>query len=202
MADISNKTLAILVGIAIVVSVVGILSLGKPSVLYVTGRGTTDGGNVSVNLTSELSILVTNNINFGNGRVAAGSPNATLESSGVAAVGGSWATITQYITVENDGTVNASVNVSADSGINTWLGGTGAINDMQIKGHATESNACPSLVTTYQSIQDINADVTICPLLKYGKVEDSFNTSIKLVVPSDATMGSKKVSLTYSAKLA
>jgi hypothetical protein len=200
MADISNKTLAILVGIAIVVSVVGILSLGKPSVLYVTGSGV--AGNVSVNLTSELSILVSHNINFGNGRVAAGNPNATLESSGIAAVGGSWATITQYITVENDGTVNASVNVSADSGVDTWLGGSIGINDMQIKGHATEGSSCTTLATTYQKIDVANADVNLCPLLKYGKTSDEFNTSVKLVVPSDATMGLKKVQLTYSAKLA
>ncbi|MBW3022472.1 hypothetical protein KY308_00005, partial [Candidatus Woesearchaeota archaeon] len=114
MGDVSNKTLAILVGVAIVVSIIGLLSVGRGGITYITARAGSGEGPVSVNLTSEISILVTDSIDFGNGRVNSTATNATLDSDAGTVDGGSWTPITEYIKIENDGTVNISVNVSAD----------------------------------------------------------------------------------------
>lgn len=202
MADISNKTLAILVGVAIVISVIGILSIGKPSILYITGAGTTDAGNVSVNLTEEISVQVAYNINFGNGRVAGDNASATLQSNETTSVGGTWTWTAQYIRVENDGTVNETLNVSADTAIDDWLGGTAATNDIDIIGWVTEANACSNAtyLNIYRDIQTANADETLCPNLGFGTGADEVNTSVKLVVPSDAETGQKDVVLTFTVE--
>lgn len=198
MGDISNKTLAILVGVAIVISVIGILSVGKPSILYITGAGTTDSGNVSVNITEEISVQVEFNVNFGNGRVLGDNTSATLESSGTSATGGSWTWAAQYVRVENDGTVNETLNVSADTSATDWLGGTSP--NLEIKGHVTEANACNNAtwLAIYRAIATANADITLCPNLQFGTGKDEVNTSVKLTVPSDAEVGQKDVVLTYS----
>ncbi len=198
MADISNKTLAILVGIAIVVSVVGIMSFGKPSVLYVTGRGTT--GNVSVNLTSSVSVLVKYNINFGNGRVLGSNLSSTLESNNTAAKGGSWTYSKQYIYIENDGTVNESLNVSEPTAVASWLGGTNPA--IYTRGWQTEVGACTNNATLF-AYHDISttAQAVLCPNLQYGNSADTVNASIKLVVPSDASTGKRNVVLTFTVKM-
>ena len=197
MADISNKTLAILVGIAIVVSIVGIMSLGKPSVLYITGSATS--GNVSVNLTSATSVLIKYNINFGNGRVLGSNASAILESNNTAAKGGSWTWTKQYVYVENDGTVNETINVSSGTSIASWLGGT--TPHMYVEGWVTEPNACTDAATmsTYKTVDAQNAQVRLCRDLLFGSANDTVNASVKLTVPSDAPSGKKNVVLTFSA---
>lgn len=199
MGDISNKTLAILVGVAIVVSLVGLLSVGKGGVVYISGRAGSGEGPVSLNLTSEVSIKVENAIDFGNGRVWANSTNATLDSDAGTVQWGTWAAGKKYIKVENDGTVNISVNVTADQNAATFIGGTNP--SFKLKAVETETGACAgTLVTTYTDVPDGTEDpINICDLLMYGLGEDEFNVSVRLVVPSDAPAGQRNTTLTFSA---
>lgn len=200
MSDISNKTLAILVGVAIVVSLLGILSIGKGGVTYMTGRGSSGSGPVSFNATSEVSIKVTGSIDWGNGRVNSDAPYATLDSDADTVVGGSWTPIQQYINVENDGTVNISVNVNAngDNNANGLIGGTSPA--FQMKGVSTESGSCVTLASSYTNVP--NATETpfqICDILQYVNDADSFNVAAKVVIPSDAATGARNATITFSA---
>jgi len=200
MSDISNKTLAILVGIAIVVSLVGILSIGKGGVVYITGKGTSGQGPVSFNATTEVSIKVTGSIDFGNGRVNATANNATLDSYDGTDIGGTWTFSAQSIKVENDGTVNVSVNLSADgnNNANGLIGGTSPL--FQMKGFVTESGACVTLQTTYANVPNsTQTPLAICDLLQYVNSADEFNVSAKLVIPSDAPAGARNATITFSA---
>ena len=201
MSDISNKTLAILVGIAIVISLVGILSIGKGGIVYMTGKGTSGAGPVTFNATSEVSIKVTGSIDWGNGRVNSTATSATLDSNAGTVVGGTWSAITKYIVIENDGTVNISVNLSADGSNNAagLVGGTSPT--FQMKAIETESGACAgTLGTTYTDVPS-SAEIpfNICDLLQYGLTVDQFNVSAKLVIPSDAPAGARNATITFSA---
>ena len=70
--DLSNKTLAILVGVAIVVSLMGILSVRQPEIFYypLTGFiGAVSNGTVSADITRSNIITVTGSISFGSGTI-------------------------------------------------------------------------------------------------------------------------------------
>jgi len=200
MSDISNKTLAILVGIAIVISLLGVLSVGKGGVSYITGKGSTGTGPVSFNATSEVSIKVVGSIDFGNGRVNATAANATLDSADGTTVGGSWSFSAQNIKVENDGTVNISVNLSAGASENAagLIGGTSPL--FQMKGIATEGSSCVTLQTTYTAVPASSEEpFEMCDILQYVNSADEFNVSAKVAIPSDAATGARNATITFSA---
>ncbi len=205
MSDISNKTLAILIGIAIVISLVGILSVGRGGVVYLTGTATSGQGPVAFNATSEVSILVQDSINFGNGRVDSTANNATLDSESTSATGGSWTFSAQRINIDNDGTVNISINVSADGDNNAagLIGGTSPL--FQIKISQEEGTACvgSTKVTDYANGAVPNSTetpLTICSLLNFGpQTSDEINISSRMVVPSDTEAGARNATLTFSA---
>ncbi len=203
MSDVSNKTLAILVGVAIVISLVGILSINKGGITYITGKGGTGTGPVSFNATSEVSILVTGSIDWGNGRVNATSTSSTLDSQAGTVVGGTWTPITQYIKVENDGTVNISVNLSANANNNAngLIGGTSP--SFKMKGIATEANSCVTLQTSYTAVPNsTETPYPICDKLQYTNSADTFNVSAEVVIPSDAAAGGRNATITFSASQA
>src|SRR3989338_684602 len=188
MRDVSNKTLAILVGVAIVISLIGLLSVGRGGVTYLTGRAGSGTGPVSVNLTSEVSILVTGSVDFGSGRVNATATSAILDSDAGTIINGTWTPVTKYIKIENDGTVNISVNVTANANNNAagLIGGTSP--SFQIKGVATEASSCVTLTTSYTNVPNsTETPLALCDKLNFGSATDTFNVSAKVVVPSDAS---------------
>ncbi len=66
--DISNRSLALLVGVAIVVSLVGILSVKQPEIIYpLTGYLTVNSTTISAEVTRNVAIAVTGTIAFGAG---------------------------------------------------------------------------------------------------------------------------------------
>ncbi len=187
-----NTSLAILVGISIVVLMLGFVVLREG----IFGFGTL--ANVSINLSSETSILINYDINFGPGRVNSTSTNAILDSSLSSAINGTWSWgAPQYIRAENDGTVNISVNITSTEDAATFVGGTSP--GFMIKGIATEPNACTTgFETTYISIEKTSK--SLCGLMQYGSSEDTFNNSVRIVVPSDATPGIRTAILTFTGK--
>ena len=122
MADISNKTLALLVGVAIVVSVVGIFVAQEGA--QITGYGTTETGVVNLTIAASVSINVTGDIEFGVGTVAGTTQDfADLFSNNGTVRGGNWTFSSQFITIENDGTVNVTLNVRSDKNATGFIGG-------------------------------------------------------------------------------
>jgi len=208
MGDISNKTLALLVAIAIIVSLVGILSVGRLGVVYITGRapGTTGSGNVSVTLATEVSILmVDSTINFGSGRVNASSNNATLDSAVAYSESSTkwintsapW-TAPDVITIENDGTVTENVTVYASALASGFIGGTNP--SFQLDNYAGNCTG-EGEFTTYAEVTGTNTSTAqlICSGLPYGAGTDRFDITAKIRIPSDASVGSKNVTLTFTA---
>jgi len=113
-------------------------------------------------------------------------------------INGTWKFGPQYFYIENDGTVNETINVSADKTASTFIGGTSP--QFQIKGIATETGACAgTLSTSYFELS--TTQQTICSLLQFGQSADQFKASIKLKIPSDAPVGTKTATITFSASL-
>jgi len=169
----------------------------------ITGFASSGTATTSVNLLEISSIKTTGSIDFGSGRVDANASNATLDSDAGTVTGGSWTPITQYITVENDGTVNISVNVSADgnNNANGLIGGTNPL--FQIKGVATEPDSCTTLQAGYTNVPNsTETPLALCDLLRYWNSADEFNISSKLSIPNDAAPGQRNVTLTFSASKA
>lgn len=82
MADISNKTFGILLGIALFVSAIGIFSIPRNDFFSLVGFVTTGEGQARVNVTPLLSINLTKMlIDFGNGTVATSAVNCTIASN-------------------------------------------------------------------------------------------------------------------------
>ncbi len=82
MADISNKSLGLIISAALVVSLIGLFTLPN-GIFSIFGRATTDTGYARINITGTAAINVTNNvIDFGNGTMEAffAGANCTLTS--------------------------------------------------------------------------------------------------------------------------
>ena len=122
MDDISNRTLAVFLITAIVVSLGATLGVLNKLSSGPTGRATTDQGNVSLRVATEASIILNQAIvDFGSGFVNNTNPgctnNATLEAAAAYADSGGtdcW-TATETPTsllLENDGNVNVTLDVT------------------------------------------------------------------------------------------
>jgi hypothetical protein len=197
MSDVSNKTLAILVGIAIIISLVGILSVSRGGVRYISG-GATGSGPVSFNATSEVSILVTGSIDWGNGRVNKTAASATLDSDAGTVVGGTWTPVTQYINIENDGTENITVDLNANANNNAagLIGGTSP--SFKMKGVDVDGG-CAALETTYTAVPNsTETKFNICPVMTYDVDNDEFKVAAELVIPSDAAAGARNATITFT----
>ena len=114
------------------------------------------------------------------------------------ATNGTWYFDPGYIYIENDGTVNISVNYTADKNAGQFIGGTAP--SFKIKGLVEESEACPGLDTSYQEVPNsTETPKNICPLLKFENDADIFKVPVMLVVPDDIAPGSKNSTITFSA---
>src|SRR3989338_7837568 len=123
MADISNKTLAFLLVVAIVISVGGaMVNISKLAeltsvlpLLQITGFGTSGTVNITINSTAAIN-LTFYQIDFGPG-VVIGS-TARLNSSSGANGDENWSTDTSFnpsdMLVENVGNQNVSLNFTSD----------------------------------------------------------------------------------------
>ena len=111
---------------------------------------------------------------------------------------GTWYFEKGFFYIENDGTVNISINFSADNNAEQFIGGTSP--SFEIKGVAHEPNSCPDLNTTYANVPNSTETPKIlCPMLKFGNVADIFRVPVRLVVPSDVAAGDKSATITFSA---
>ncbi len=91
-----NQTIALLIGIFIVVSLASFLIVPK-NIVYITGKASSGSSNTAFNLTEEVSVLVTNAVDFGEGRVDANASYAILDSEGGGGSAIGWANITGMI---------------------------------------------------------------------------------------------------------
>lgn len=209
--DISNKTLALFLLGAIVVSLGGtILSLNKLGEVTTTGL-VTQPGQVDLEILSSLSITTEDNsvINFGTCTPPAGQ-TTIINSEGLenttsvcGAYGGSG------IYVRNNGNVNANVTIrsnvvgAAEGG--EFLNSTIGTSSLQYKtvgeGDGSFTNGCQTgLVGSYTAFAEEDEEYLVCGNLTAGATANSFETHIQIVLPSDVPPGEQGATLTFFAE--
>jgi len=210
MSDISNKTIAILVVGAVVLSLAGtLLSLQKVSELTSpTGMVNKANGTVQLNILTGASLTVRRGIDFG--QIL---PNSTVVqniSSDVTLVGRGGSADCSVVgqcsglEIENDGNVPINVTMNSSSNASDLIGGTNPAwrfyvasgNSSNPRGDTGCSNIPAPYGTPWQPFQK-NTNYTICYAasggggLWHNDTNDTMTIEFNLTIPGDAPSGSK-----------
>ena len=196
-------TFAAIVIVAIV-AIVGILGLtGFGAFPQVTGFSHFGTGTATVNITEMLSILLLDtNISFGSGTVTQGAIWGEIYSNNTAALNGSWSNVNDYFLLENDGNALAQVDVLIND--IDFIGGTAATSKAYFMYKNNETSAC--LVTAggngylaWYEFAASNTNYSSCKSLNYSDGSDALNYYLALRIPSDAPVGLKTATVTFTA---
>ena len=204
--EISNKTLAVLLIVAIAISLGGTLvSINRLSSVmrlpggitgYVSGTGTTN-----VTITSSASIrFAKSNLDFGIGAVnsSAGNQVCSLASSNG---GGSKDPITSCInftaagsmvslSIENDGTSNLTVNLTSTQNAAGFVGGPSGLEFFRYKVTNNETNSCalpiPATWTNVTITPTQNLACNSTGGLGFAVAANALNLDFNLTIPYDS----------------
>ncbi len=211
MSDISNKTLAILVGIAIVVSLVGILSAPKfvPITGFADSNESSGTGYLDINATLQINVTV-KDLYFGTGSVWSNSSaaflnttdgsydNWTVKNSDGPGVRGN------NLTVKNIGDLIANLSAYVNDTAATWVATGAAFYLYPTESVSTTCSAGATLASEIDlTTTPINAGtaVAICD----GPQTEGFTTDGEIVayggllVPQAVTRGTHTVTVTFLA---
>lgn len=214
MDEISNKSLAIMVVAAILITIGStalILRSGGP--VAITGLyGSTQTGTAQFNITGVVSITIRDQlVDFGAGAVRADLTSCTIQTETDAHTCGSWANYTANepgFTIENDGNVNANISVSAAAAASSWIGGTspsfkGQTDSAVESGASAEvdsEDGCTGASGAFASFAEITvSDQVMCDVLAFGDSADGVELDVQATVPEDASVGQKSTTLTFTA---
>jgi len=227
MRDVSNKTLMVLMVVALAVTVVGtmvgISKLGALGSRYalLSGAAVQGTGDINVQGTADINI-VDAAINFSTGYV---NPSCALGEANVDTSGGAnhcWINITDpnggelpafddYHQIQNNGTVRANVTVTLDeANAEAFLceasgGCTSDVAAIRVKAVDAESGSCNgNLQDTYTQLASYNSkqEVVLCGDLLTENTNDEIKVYYNLTLPPDMPPGKKTVHVTYSASQA
>jgi len=201
--DISNKFLAFLLVIAIIVTIVGAwYSVGKVNDLArITGYGTE--GYVNVSITNYTSINVTaTDCDFGSGYVLSNASSAKLGSNGTV-IDWNGAGTANSLRLRNDGNRNVSVNASSGKNAATFFGGGTSPSVKAWSFHkGGVDSGCLSGLVAYTGTEMDTSQKTLCTNLVTGagvSGDDTMSVGCYLSVPNDAPTGAKTDVWTFTA---
>lgn len=222
--DISNRTLAVIVALSIIVSVAGILvsMTGTPNT-GITGNAVEEGtGTAQFEVESTIWIEVTqSDIDFGKGYVQDGYSECVLIANGTHVINsseactsdaneseGGWAfkqTVAPF-TVENLGSINVTLRMASQNG--TAQNITDVASDFQYMalddGHCVsglnynQSSATDPNVEQWVDFLD-NQDQGVCGDLPYLDGSDNISVAIKYAVPAESNPGNYTMNFLFSA---
>ena len=196
--EISNKTLAMFLVAAIVISLAGtIISLnklgtitGNPATGYAS-LNTTATAQLTVNTTSDIRFLIST-VNWGSGSV-----NVTIGWCNMTTLGAnsagcqSFSTVSQGLTLVNDGNNNVSVTLYSNLSAASFLGGTNPKFQYNVSNN--QSNSCPGGAVP-AAFTDVNTTIPgtqICALLDFNPTKDSLLIGVQVNFSYDAPQGAK-----------
>jgi hypothetical protein len=191
-----------LIVIAIVAVGMALLNLGITinkvgDIKSLTGYATDTG---TLNFTIEAAaavVFVTDNINWGSGKVTEGEISATLDSEGNV-TNGDWDTVNEGFRLNNTGNCNVSFTIQSGKTAATFIGGTDATPTYKVKVENNETNACGDIdIPSYENLTGTPQQA--CSNFGYEDDADLVNIEIEVVIPRDATPGAKSDTLTISA---
>ncbi len=193
--DVSNRTLAVLLFLAMAVSLAGTLvAVAKMNSLSMSGYATNPNATAQLTIANTLSIKFSvATIDWGSGYVNGSSNECNLTTSDVGAAPysgcvGFVSPAPAPLTLENDGNVVANVTVKLNQTPAQWIGDSGA--QAWINVAEKETGSCTlNLLTGLQSIS--TTELRICERFQYANANDELNIGMKVLVPNTAPPGTK-----------
>jgi hypothetical protein len=210
--DLSNKTLAMILVVTMVLSLGGtLISLNRIDSAGITGRAGSDVGNVTlqVNNTASLRFTVAS-LDFGSGAVNAsgGYYNCTLSSMGVrtAYSCAGFTTVSQGLVIENDGNQNLSVQLNSSDTNLSFIGGTqGGGSRFEWNVTENETQSCKSSMFsangTWVNVNASPAGTLICRDLQWNQ-NDTLLVHVYINIPANSNAGQRNATLTATGTLA
>jgi hypothetical protein len=200
---------------AIVILLVALVNFGVTYVKYNNMKRQITGYasgyvNVTISAFSYLN-LSRDTINFGTGSFNAtgNQNNVTMftNQDNVANIsdGGNWSNAARAIVLQNLGTTNFSISVASDKTSDTFFGGTTAVATFMLNYTNKDANACVQANTSFPLNGWINVTNTsamgMCNRFTYltGPSQREMYIDAKVIIPRDASNGTKAATLTISA---
>lgn len=216
MADLSNKTLALLLLVAISISIFGTLNtLSRFGETGITGRVVSDNitGKTNFTISSQLSIrFVQNVVDFGSGYVNGSHTTCVMGTNSTQVAPGDTMHAASgcvdfnrpsgNLTIENDGNLLANVSLNFTRNATDLIGGTNP--SFKYKVINSEASSCGNIRNGSSFIEvDGIADyketsisgVRICDTLEFDNAGDTVEVGFWLTVPQDSLQGQREVTL-------
>jgi len=199
MAEISNKALAVLVVIAIVISLVAIFI--PKGIIKVTG-GAVDTGTATVIVSAVTAINFTDDaIDWGTGTVTTGYANCTLNTTAAAIGPGctGFTAQTDGFTVENIGNKNVKIELKTGKNAASFIGGTSPLYQYLITNSTASCIGAAWIPSTYTDVNTTDPGTLLCANFSAVDVHDDFDIHVKITIPSDAPAATKTDIFTATA---
>ena len=201
--EISNKTLALFLVAAIVVSLAGtIISLNKLGQVTTTGFAATDTGTATLQVNSTTSIFFSiDSINWGSGYVNGSYINCTMGSDNKRSLGCvGFTTVAQGFVLENDGNKNVTVELVANATAAQFIeGSTGGGPEFLYNVSNNETDACDTPAPAALTAVNTSAPGTlICDIFHFIDA-DTMRIDVEINIPSDSPPGVKIAEFTATA---
>ncbi|MBN2459021.1 hypothetical protein JXB28_01950 [Candidatus Woesearchaeota archaeon] len=202
--DMSNKSLALLLVAAIVISLGGtMISLSRLNEAGFTGYAA--GGNVSLTVSSNASCVVSNNVSFGTG----GQPPITINLSteddhSAYGFNNCESGDCTGINIENNGNVNLLVNFSSNFNATELLVQQSGLtqNDFMFKikngTNVPDRQGCIGAELTDWSNVNKTDIMTVCDNLTSGDTADTVTIEFNVTLEPDIVAGTKTAILTIN----
>lgn len=202
-----NKNDSLMMYFALVALVMSVVAAGvtyfsvSHLVNQITGLGITATVNLTVESVTQVNFSVAS-INFGSGRVNSGSASAFLDTQTGTVVRGNWTAVTAPLILENTGTVNVTVNLTAGQTAAQFLGGTNPSYKWNVTSNSTTGgcflNATGQNSTGTPGIfVNPNTTATVwCVNLTATAGFNALKIHFNLTVPSDSKTGALSDNIT------
>jgi hypothetical protein len=216
MADISNKTLGVFLLGAMIVSLGGFF-IAFNHLDTVTGRAVTDTGTTNFTINSTISVaFIQNNVDFGSGIVnATDAHNCTLNTTGPGMLNGGvnptggpdcigFNASLQPLRIQNQGTVNVTLNITFSQIASTFIGGTTPSFTYRSSWNETTSSCGGNGLNANISVNEVaaaNTNISVCNATRFNWVTGSrtLNLDLGIKIPQDAAPGTRLVTITAFA---
>jgi len=208
MGDVSNKTLAALLVVSVLVSLFGtFFALNKIQQVTVIGAATTnDTGIATLEINTTASIIFSRDtINWGSGYVnASGYTNCTMDTTGGLSAGCvDFTQVTEGLVIENDGNMNFTyIYLNSDKNATEFIGGDSSIAEFQWIISENETGSCSQIYQndTWYDVDTTTPGAKICDNFNFLNNKDSIKVDLRVVVPYDAPQGTKTATLTVTGE--
>jgi len=197
----NNNLLMIVAIIALCVALVNLgITINKIGDIREFTGYAIDTGTANLTITSNASIeFITDTINWGVGGVDETPTSAWMDSEGNV-VDGDWTSVSQGLTLQNDGNCNVTFTLTTSKNAAEFIGGTAVTPIFEIKLTNNQSDSCcgTNSLSTYTTA-DKSAQQA-CDNFSFVDTADLLDIDVNITIPEDALPGAKGTVITATAE--